>query len=140
MKRFRRLLQPHLVRPIAHSAIGKLVLSASLALFWSLYVNTKNRISPLRISDCFFFLAVYFLVWVWLQYLALDGFRPFRAFRQRGAEEGSPAAGFRLKDLVNQRVESYAELDEEEQIAARLCANLIVCVFYLVLYAVLRLL
>lgn len=133
MKRFRNLLQPHLVRPILYSATLKLLLGLCAVLLWDRFVNSPSLV-PIAVSQGFFVAAFYFFLWVWFQYLAFDGMRPLKyLFPEKDDAPHSPGTPFRLKDLINSRIDSFAELEEEEQTAVKLCADLITGLTFLLL-------
>lgn len=136
MKRFLKLLQPHLVRPILQSCVLKIALGLCAVLLWSRFVLEKSRLSTVGMEQGFFFMAVYFFLWLWFQYLAFDGIRPLRNLFPEEENAHSPHTPYRLKDLINQRVTAFADLEDEEQIAAKLLSNAIAAVCFLALYAV----
>ena len=133
MKRFFKVLQSHLVRPIAYSAFLKLVLGLCFVLLWDRFVNSGS-FAPAPLSQGFFFAGIYLLVWTWFQYLAFDGFTPFKnLFVDKYVDPHSPGTPFRLKDLLNEKIESFSELEEEEQIAVKLFADLLVGLLFMLL-------
>ena len=135
MKRFLEILRPHLRRPIAYSVILKLALGLCAALVWNRYIIARSEFVENHLQQGFFFLAVYFILWTWLQYLAFDGMRPLgRLFRDKDTEPPRRNMPFRLKDLLNTNVTAFEGLEDEEITVCRLCANAIVAVIFLVLY------
>lgn len=133
MKRFLNLLQPHLVKPIVYSAVLKLALGICGVLLWHRFSNS-DAVIPVPVSHGFFFAWIYLLLWAWFQYLAFDGFHPLgKLLRERDADAPSPGGLPRLKDLINQRIETFSELEEEEQTVAKLCADLIAAGIFLIL-------
>ena len=125
MKRFMKLLQPHLARPILYSVFLKLALGLCCVLLWDRFVNSGNAV-PAPLSQGFFFAGIYLLVWTWFQYLAFDRWRPLgELFAQENSPSHSPGTGFRLKDLINGRIDTFAELEDDEQIVVKLCADLV---------------
>lgn len=131
MKRFFNLLQPHLVRPILYSVLLKLMLGLCCVLLWDRFANPGNLV-PAPLSQGFFFAGIYLLVWAWFQYLSFDGFNPLKdLFLERDANPHTPGTPFRLKDLINERIDAFSELEEEEQIVVKLCADLIAGIIFL---------
>ena len=119
MKRFLKLLKPPVIRKIAYSLVSKIVIALAVILLWDRLLNQKS-VHPWGIVDTgFFALSVWFIIGAWIQYLALDGFRPFHSLRSRKKERS-----------VNAWEEE--ELEEDEMQAARLCSNLLSALFFLV--------
>ena len=119
MKRFLKLLKPPVIRKIAYSLVSKIVIALAVILLWDRLLNQKS-VHPWGIVDTgFFALSVWFIIGAWIQYLALDGFRPFRSLRSRKKERS-----------VNAWEEE--ELEEDEMQAARLCSNLLAALFFLI--------
>ena len=119
MKRFLQLLKPPVIRKIVYSLLSKIVIALAVILLWDRLLN-QNRVHPLGIVGTgFFALSVWFVIGAWIQYLALDGFRPFATLRLRKKERS-----------VNAWEEE--ELEEEELQAARLCSNLLAAAFFLI--------
>ena len=135
MKRFFEILRPHLCRPIIYSAVLKLALGLCAALVWNRYISSQSAYQENHLQWSFFFLAVYFILWTWLQYLVFDGMRPLGdLFRNRDADGPRPNMPFRLKDLLNTDVDAFEGLDSEEKTVCRLCADAIVAVIFLAVY------
>lgn len=135
MKRFLEILKPHLRRPIAYSLMLKLALGFCAVLLWERFVTPQSAFVENPLHQGFFFLAVYFILWTWLQYLAFDGMRPLgRFYRDKDTEPPRPNAPLRLKDLLNTNVSAFEGLEDEEITVCRLCANAIAAVIFLTLY------
>ena len=118
MKRFLKLLKPPVIRKIAYSLVSKIVIALAVILLWDRLLNQKS-VHPWGIVDTgFFALSVWFIIGAWIQYLALDGFRPFHSLRSRKKERS-----------VNAWEEE--ELEEDELQASRLCSNLLAALFFL---------
>ena len=137
MKRFLEILKPSLCRPIVYSALLKLALGMCVALIWNRYIAPASAFVENHLRQGFFFLAVYFVLWTWLQYLAFDGMRSLAdLFRNKDTERPRPNMPFRLKDLLNTDVDAFEGLDEEEKTVCRLCADAIVAIVFLVVYLI----
>lgn len=110
MKRLMNLVQRHLVRPILYSTVTKTVLGLCIVLVWDRLVNAKS-IAPMGVVDTgFFFIGVYYLTWVWIQYLVFDG----------------------VKSLQFLQTDTDSDLEEDEQTAVRFWSNLIVSLMFLI--------
>lgn len=135
MKRFFEMLKPHLRRPILFSVLLKLALGVCVALAWSRYITSESTFRENYLQQSFFFLAVYFILWTWLQYLAFDGMRPLgNLFSGRDTDQPRPNMPFQLKDLINTDVDAFEGLDPEEKTVCRLCANAIVAAIFFAVY------
>ena len=138
MKRFVKLLGPHLCRPIVYSASLKLALGLCAVLLWNRYIAARSAFVDNHLQQGFFFLMVYFVLWTWLQYLAFDGMRPFKNLRSRDdPDQHRPHTSFRFKDLINTNIDAFEGLDEDEKTVCRLCADAIVAVVFLLAYILL---
>ena len=119
MKRFLKLLKPPVIRKIVYSLVSKIVIALAIILLWDRLLNQKS-VHPWGIVDTgFFALSIWFVIGTWIQYLALDGFRPFHSLRSRKKERS-----------INAWEEE--ELEEDEMQAARLCSNLLTALFFLI--------
>jgi len=120
MKRFMKLLsQAQVKRTIIYSSISKIVIALIILFLWDKLVN-QNSVRPLGVIDTgFFALALWFIIGAWIQYLALDGFRPFPTLRLRKKER---------------RINAWAEeeLEEDELQAAKFCSNVIAALTFLI--------
>ena len=135
MKRFFKILKPHLRRPIAYSVFLKLALSLCAALLWNRYCTGQSTVAGNHLQQGFFFLTVYFVLWTWLQYLSLDGMRSLRDFfAVRDTDTPRPNMPSRIRDLINTDVDAFEGLEEDEKTVCRLCADAIVAVFFLAAY------
>ena len=128
MKRFLKLLQPHLTRPILYSALLKLTIGLCAVLLWERYLANGREL-----QQAIFFAAFYFLLWTWFQYLAFDGMRPFVPSEE---EPKASASGFRLKDLINTKIDAFEELEDDEKTVCRLCADAIAAVCFFLAYVI----
>ena len=135
MKRFFKILKPHLRRPIAYSVFLKLALSLCAALLWNRYVTGQSTMAGNHLQQSFFFLTVYFILWTWLQYLSLDGMRSLRDFFAAGdADNPRPNMPFRLRDLINADVDAFEGLEDNEKTVCRMSSNAILAVIFLAAY------
>ena len=119
MKRIRSLMQPNVIRAIIYSSVSKLLI-ALLALFlWNHFINAGS-ISPRGIVDTgFFALALCFAIGAWIQYLSLDGMRPFRALRDKKKEPSLTAW-------------AEEELEEDELTAVKFCSDFLLMLIFLI--------
>lgn len=135
MKRFLKILKPHLRRPIVFSVLLKLALGVCAVLVWARYITSESTFVESHLQQGFFFLTVYFILWTWLQYLAFDGMRPLGdLFFNKDTDAPRPNMPFRLKDLINTDVDAFEGLEDEEKNVCRLCADAVAAVIFLAVY------
>lgn len=118
MKHILSLLKPNVIRAIIFSGIAKLMLALASIFVWHYFVNL-NSLRPYGIVDTgFFALGLWFAIGAWIQYLSLDGMRPFKALH------------IRKNKSLNAWEEE--ELEEDELITVKLCSNLLLAVIFFV--------
>lgn len=96
-----------------------------------------NKDKLLHMTESAFFVAalVFFLA-AWIHYLRLDGIRLKGLF---GAKENKKKQKSHTRDIVDfadEKIISFAELDDEERIVCRLLGNLLCAGIYLVISVV----
>ncbi len=119
MKRVLSLLRPHVIRAIVYSCISKILISLLVLFLWNHFIN-QSSMMPLSILESgFFAVFIWFVIGAWIQYLSLDGMRPFQALHLKKKNRSITAM-------------DEDELDEDELIAAKLFSNLVVAVLFLI--------
>lgn len=78
-------------------------------------------------------MALYFLAWAWFQYLAFDGMRTklLTGLDKLGRKVRKHSTAD-MVDFINEKVVTFDDLEDEEQIAAKLCSDLVVGILYLI--------
>lgn len=119
MKQILSLFRPHVIRVAAYSCISKIAIALCVLFAWNHFIN-KGSLMPLGIVDTgFFAVAIWFILGAWIQYLSLDGVRPFQILQIKKKNRSIHA----MDD---------DELDEDEEIAAKLFSNLAVAILFLI--------
>lgn len=133
VKKLRKILQPYMKRPIIYSCFSKSVIGLCALLLWDRLINSRNTPPLDLIETGFFFMALYFLAWAWFQYLAFDGMRTklLTGLDQLGRKVRKHSTAD-MADFINEKVVTFDDLGDEEQIAAKFCSDLIVGVLYLI--------
>ena len=132
MKRLLHLLKPYTIRPLVYSCFSKTVVGFCGILVWDRFVNVKNTIPYPIVGDGFFILALWFFSWAWFQYLAFDGMRTkFLTGLDYLAKKGRKHSNRQMMDFVNEKIITFDDLIEEEQIAVKLCSDVIVGLLFL---------
>ena len=132
MKRIFDLLQICGFRPVLYSSATKLIISLSAVLIWDRFIVAESAVSPGLVDTGFFFLAVWFILWAWLQYLALDGVRPLSIFYRDKEKTSGSRKSFFMTDFIGYEGNPFEGLEEDEATAAKLASDLLVALIYLV--------
>lgn len=132
MKRILGLLQICGLRPILYSCVTKLIVSLSAVLIWDRFIMADSPVSLGVVDTGFFFLAVWFILWAWLQYLALDGVRPLSIFYRDREKTSGPRKGFFMTDFIGYEGNPFEGLEEDEATAAKLASDLLLALLYLI--------
>ena len=132
MKRILGLLQICGIRPVLYSSVTKLIVSLSAVLIWDRFIKGES-LMPLGVVDTgFFFLAVWFILWAWLQFLALDGVRPLSIFRREDKKASGSRKGVFMTDYIGYEGNPFEGLEEDEATVAKLCSDLLVAMIFLI--------
>ena len=132
MKRILVLLQICGLRPILYSSATKLIVSLSAVLIWDRFVKGESVMSFGLVDTGFFFLAVWFVLWAWLQYLALDGMRPLSIFYRDKEKSSGSRKSFFMTDFIGYEGNPFEGLEEDEATAAKLASDLLVALIFLI--------
>ncbi len=133
MKSIRELYKKHMIRPIIYSTFTKFVCTLCVVLLWDRFVNSRNT-APYGVVDfAFFIVGIWFLLWAWIQYLALDGmglhiFKKIAEMLQRKPKHYQRD----MVDFVDEKVITFDMLDDDEQIAAKLASNLLAGLLFMI--------
>lgn len=136
MKKIREIYKPYMTRPIIYSCWTKFACTLALCLLWDRFVNVKKIYSVTE--SAFFVAGVYLLVWAWMEYLSLDGmnhsldsfkhiigaFIPQKKKPMRHAQSD-------MVDFVDEKVTTFDMLEDDEQLLAKCCSNLITGLVFL---------
>ena len=131
MKRILNLLQICGLRPVFYSSVTKLIISLSAVLVWHRFVMANSHMAFGVVDTGFFFLAVWFILWAWLQYLALDGMRPLSIFYRDKEKSSGSRKSFFMTDFIGYEGNPFEGLEEDEATAAKLASDLLVALIFL---------
>lgn len=109
----KKVYQPYMLRPILYKSVTKASIALALTLVWDRFFNPKKMFDLVR--DAFFVVGIFFLAYVWFQYLRMDGVKVNYAPKPKKRKEKK---GFLSKDIVDfadEKIISYDELEEDEQ-------------------------
>lgn len=131
MKKIIAVYQSYMVRPILYQCVTRCSVALAAVLVWSRFVS-----SPLRAArDGCLAAGVILLMMAWFSYLKLDGMMVHHMMEDRKKPKKKRKRLLRgdIADYVDEHIVSFDELDEQEQSACRLAANLIgAAAFFLV--------
>ena len=130
VKKMKSIYQPYMLRPTIYQCVTKGSIALAIALLWGKFINTDGIYHIVR--DAFFVAGIFFFACVWFQYLRIDGLRIDHAPK---AEKKKEKKGFLSKDIVDfadEKIVSFAELEDDEQIVCRMLSNAICgCIFFI---------
>lgn len=117
-----------MIRPLIYHCTTKLTVSLALCLVWNRWFNQKHHYG--LVESAFFVAAVLFFMLAWFQYLRLDG---VSISLPRKKKEGKKKHITRdIVDFADEKIISFAELEEDERTVCRLLGNLICGACYLI--------
>lgn len=127
-KRIVKIFQPYMIRPTLYQCATKLSIALVLALLWNRFLNVDGVFSVVR--DAFLVAGLFFIMLAWFQYLRLDGLKISRT----SAEDKKKKKRHITKDIVDfadEKIISFAELDDEERIVCRLLGDVVCSLLFL---------
>lgn len=122
MKKIIAIYKSYMVRPIVYQCVTRCSVALAAVLVWSRFVS-----SPLRIvRDGCLAAAVILLMMAWFTYLKLDGMTVHHMMEERKKPRKKRKRLLRgdIADYVDEHIVSFDELDEPEQAACRMAADL----------------
>lgn len=132
MKKIKEIYKPYMMRPIIYKAVTRFSVGLCVALLWDRFVNVQKYYS--MTESCFFVIGLYLILMAWLCYLRLDGINPrldvlFRKMPHNRKRHRSRD----IVDFVDEKIVSFDELDDDEQLVATLGSNLLAGLCFLVI-------
>lgn len=130
MKKIIAIYQSYMVRPILYMCVTRCSIALALVLVWSRFV--PSVLSGAR--DGCLAAGVIFLMMAWFTYLKLDGMMVHHLMEDKRKPKKKAKRRLRgdIADYVDEHIVSFDELDEREQPACRLAANLIGAALFLI--------
>lgn len=133
MKFIKRWYKDYMIRPILYKMVTKVSVGLAAALLWDRFVNVNNMFSMME----FAFLAVGLVMMAaaWFQYLKLDGMKlpevP-KKIQEMAAERKNRHKERDIVDFVDEKIISFDELEEEEQVACNLASDFLGGLIFLI--------
>lgn len=136
IKKIINTYQSYMIRPMLYQCATKISIAVVLALLWDRFINREGYFNVVR--DAFLVVGIFFFLLAWIQYLRMDGVKVTRT----SGESKRKKKRHVTKDIVDyadEKIISFSELDEEEQLVCRLVGD-VLCAFLFLIPALIALL
>lgn len=129
MKKILAIYKAYMVRPILYQCVTRCAVALAAVLVWDRFVPS----SLLAVRDGCLAAAVILLMMAWFVYLKLDGMMVHHLLedRRKKKKKSKRRAGGDIADYVDEHIVSFDELEEGEQTACRLAADLLAAALFL---------
>ncbi len=123
MKKILAIYKAYMVRPILYQCVTRCAVALAAVLVWDRFVPS----SLLAVRDGCLAAAVILLMMAWFVYLKLDGMMVHHLLedRRKKKKKSKRRVGGDIADYVDEHIVSFDELEEGEQTACRLAADLL---------------
>lgn len=129
MKKIMAIYKAYMVRPILYQCVTRCAVALAAVLVWDRFVPS----SLLAVRDGCLAAAVILLMMAWFVYLKLDGMMVHHLLedRRKKKKKSKRRVGGDIADYVDEHIVSFDELEEGEQTACRLAADLLAAALFL---------
>ena len=129
MKKILAIYNAYMVRPILYQCVTRCAVALAAVLVWDRFVPS----SLLAVRDGCLAAAVILLMMAWFVYLKLDGMMVHHLLedRRKKKKKSKRRVGGDIADYVDEHIVSFDELEEGEQTACRLAADLLAAALFL---------
>ena len=129
MKKILAIYKAYMVRPILYQCVTRCAVALAAVLVWDRFVPS----SLLAVRDGCLAAAVILLMMAWCVYLKLDGMMVHHLLedRRKKKKKSKRRVGGDIADYVDEHIVSFDELEEGEQTACRLAADLLAAALFL---------
>ena len=129
MKKILAIYKAYMVRPILYQCVTRCAVALAAVLVWDRFVPS----SLLAVRDGCLAAAVILLMMAWFVYLKLDGMMVHHLLedRRKKKKKSKRRGGGDIADYVDEHIVSFDELEEGEQTACRLAADLLAAALFL---------
>ena len=129
MKKSLAIYKAYMVRPILYQCVTRCAVALAAVLVWDRFVPS----SLLAVRDGCLAAAVILLMMAWFVYLKLDGMMVHHLLedRRKKKKKSKRRVGGDIADYVDEHIVSFDELEEGEQTACRLAADLLAAALFL---------
>lgn len=130
MKKLRSMIKSYMIRPMMYQSVTKFVTALVICLLWDRTLN--QNIGYTLAESAFFTAGIIFCMLAWFQYLKLDGVGA-PILKQEKKRKTKNHITKDIVDFADEKIISFDELSDEEQIVCRLTGNLLCGGIYLLL-------
>lgn len=130
IKKIVKIFQPYMVRPTVYQCVTKLSVALVLALLWDRFINVDGVFFVVR--DAFLVAGIFFLMLAWFQYLRLDGLKVSKASSEDKKKKRKRHITKDIVDFADEKIISFAELEDEERIVCRLTGDMLCALLFLI--------
>lgn len=123
IKKIRRIFKRYMIRPMVYQSVTKLSVALVLCLLWDRFLNRGHFYSI--VESAFFVAGCCFILLAWIQYLRLDGVRIHHLMEEKQEHKKRPHVTKDIVDFVDEKIISFGELADEEQIVCRFLGDLL---------------
>lgn len=129
MKKILAIYKAYMVRPILYQCVTRCAVALAAVLVWDRFVPS----SLLAVRDGCLAAAVILLMMAWFVYLKLDDMMVHHLLedRRKKKKKSKRRVGGDIADYVDEHIVSFDELEEGEQTACRLAADLLAAALFL---------
>jgi len=129
MKKILAIYKAYMVRPILYQCVTRCAVALAAVLVWDRFVPS----SLLAVRDGCLAAAVILLMMAGFVYLKLDGMMVHHLLedRRKKKKKSKRRVGGDIADYVDEHIVSFDELEEGEQTACRLAADLLAAALFL---------
>ena len=129
MNKILAIYKAYMVRPILYQCVTRCAVALAAVLVWDRFVPS----SLLAVRDGCLAAAVILLMMAWFVYLKLDGMMVHHLLedRRKKKKKSKRRVGGDIADYVDEHIVSFDELEEGEQTACRLAADLLAAALFL---------
>ena len=129
IKKILKIYQPYMVRPTIYQCATKISVALVLALLWDRFINQEGLLFVVR--DAFLVVGIFFIMLAWFQYLRLDGLKVDRTSNSEQKKKKRHITKD-IVDFADEKIVSFAELEDEERIVCRLTGNVVCGLLFLI--------
>lgn len=131
MKKFSKYFQSYMIRPVIYQSVTKISIGLVLALLWNRYINKEALFSV--VEDAFFVVGLCFFALAWIQYLRLDGLTFHYLMEEKHKKKKPVRHSYHdIADYADEKIISFAELEDDERIFCRMGANIVTALIFLI--------
>ena len=130
IKKIRTIFQKYMIRPMIYQSITKIAVALVLCLLWDRFLNQEHYQSI--VESAFFVAGCIFVLLAWIQYLRMDGVRFHHLMEERQERKKRAHVTKDIVDFVDEKIISFGELADEEQIVCRFLGDLICATIFFV--------